>query len=120
MVKVFRMRAKGKKRPPSSLVVEREFGLSTICSSQDADAEVSITSSLSSRTDLSTTPTSRCLLGKIVDTVKEERSPSIASTEDSDGSVEDPVLSIVVYEPPPVPSLPDSFQIWSKLTSACL
>ena len=116
MVKVFRMRAKkGKKsRPPTTLVVEREHGLSTLSFDPDADGDNSVTSSLSSRTELSTTPTSRCLVDKIV-TVQEECSSSTASTDIPDNrKVEDPVLAIVVYEPPPHPSLPDAFQMWSK------
>ena len=111
MVKVFRMRAKGKRRPLSSLVVEGRLGLSSLSADRDADGENSTTSSLSSRTELSATPTSRCLVGKIV---KEECQPSIASTsENVDENVGDPVLAMVVYKPNH-PSLLDAFQIWSK------
>ena len=112
MVKVFRMRAKGKRRPLSSLVVEGRLGLSSLSADRDADGENSTTSSLSSRTELSATPTSRCLVGKIV---KEECQPSIASTsENIDENVGDPVLAMVVYKPNHHPSLLDAFQIWSK------
>ena len=115
MVKVFRMRAKGKRRPLSSLVVEGRLGLSSLSADRDADGENSTTSSLSSRTELSATPTSRWLVGNLVDTVKEECQPSIASTsENIDENVGDPVLAMVVYKPNHHPSLLDAFQIWSK------